>query len=442
MSNPYAVPVSSLPDQNTGKSPWLWVPSLYFGQGLAYFAVTAISVAMYYNLGISAAEVTFFTGLLALPWIIKPFWSPFVEVFGTRRLWAIGMQSVMGILLASLAFAIPTPFFFQLTLAVFLLIAFSSATHDIAADGFYILALKQHQQAAFVGIRSTFFRASKLFVEGGIVILAGTLQKQFDSFVTAWTMIMIGLGIMFLLLSIYHWWVLPKPVSDAPRSRAVSSTAREEFNSAFKTFFQQPYIIVILLFLLTFRLGEAQALAVVKFFILDPSSKGGLGLSMENLGLITGTYGVLALLAGGILGGYVISRGGLKRWLWPMMLAVHVPNLAFVYLAYAMPSSMSLVSAAIVIESFGYGFGFAAYMLFMIMIATGDGSNRYKTAHYAICTGFMAAGMMIPGMASGWMQTQLGYPQFFIWTCICTIPSMIVALFLKIDPSFGKKVDA
>jgi MFS transporter, PAT family, beta-lactamase induction signal transducer AmpG len=418
----------------TTKTPWSWIPTLYFGQGLPYFFVTAVSVVMYKNLGLSNTEIAFFSGWLGLPWVIKPLWSPLVDMFQTKRFWIVGFQSVTAVTLALVAFTIPTTYFFQITLAIFMLMAFSSATHDIAADGFYMLGLKQHEQAAYVGIRSTFFRLAKLAAEGGVVYAAGELSKQTESFTMAWAIIFVALALFFALLATYHFFILPRPAGDFA-VRTQGKVGGSEFWITFKTFFMRKDIFLVLAFLLTFRLGEAQALAVVKFFILDPATKGGLGLTTSQLGLVYGTYGVIALTIGGIIGGYAISRGGLKKLLWPMIFAVHIPNIAFVYLAYEMPTDPIVVTIAIGIEQFGYGFGFAAYLLFMIMVADG----KHKTAHYSICTGFMALGMMLPGMASGWIQTQLGYQHFFIWVCICTLPSIVVALFLKIDPAFGKK---
>ena len=417
------------------RSPWFWIPTLYFGQGIPYVVVMILSVIMYKNLGISNTDIALYTSWLYLPWVIKPLWSPIVDLFRTKRFWIVSLQFVIGTSLAMVALTIPTTHFFQITLAVFWLMAFSSATHDIAADGFYMLALKQHQQAAFVGVRSTFYRIAMISGQGGLVYMAGKLTESTGDVVLAWSIVFWVLAAMFMLLCIYHKFVLPTPASDV--TVAGSGNVFTDFLVTFKSFFARKEIWLILAFLLTFRLGEAQALKLVAPFLLDPAAKGGLGLTTSDVGLVYGTYGVLALTIGGIIGGVTISRGGLKKWIWPMLFAVHIPNLAFVFLAYTQPTSHLIITIAIVIEQLGYGFGFAAYLLFMIMVADG----AHKTAHYAICTGFMALGMMLPGMASGWIQTQLGYPHFFIWVCICTIPSIIVTFFLKIDPAFGKKVE-
>ena len=422
----------------TPKSPWRWIPTLYFGQGIPYVVVMTLSVIMYKNLGLSNTDIALYTSWLYLPWVIKPLWSPVVDMFKTKRYWIVTLQFFIGASLALVALTIPTAHFFQITLAVFWLMAFSSATHDIAADGFYMLALKQHEQAAFVGVRSTFYRIAMIAGQGGLVFLAGEISAQTGNVALAWSIIFFILAGMFIALFVYHRFVLPVPASDQPLLHDGQTDVVAGFVSTFTAFFKRPDIFVILAFLLLFRFGEAQALKLVAPFLLDPSDKGGLALTTSQVGLVYGTIGVLALTLGGLLGGYVISRHGLKRWIWPMLLSVHLPNLAFVFLAYALPTNVYVIGTAIAIEQFGYGFGFAAYLLFMIMVADGV----HKTAHYAICTGFMALGMMLPGMASGWIQTQLGYQHFFIWVCIATLPSLIVTAFVKIDPAFGKKADS
>ena len=421
----------------TKTNPWQWIPTLYFGQGVPYVVVMTLSVIMYKNLGLSNTDIALYTSWLYLPWVIKPLWSPLVELFKTKRIWIVTLQLVIGAALALVALTIPTAHFFQITLAVFWLLAFSSATHDIAADGFYMLALQQHEQAAFVGVRSTFYRIAMIACQGGLVFLAGTLSEQTGNVALAWSIIFFILAGMFLVLFIYHRFVLPVPSSDQPSLQDAEGNLIRGFVSTFTEFFKRKDIFVVLAFLLLFRFGEAQALKLAAPFLLDPGSKGGLGLTTSQVGLVYGTIGVLALTLGGLLGGYVISRHGLKRWIWPMLLSVHLPNLAFVFLAYALPENIFVIGTAIAVEQFGYGFGFAAYLLFMIMVADGI----HKTAHYAICTGFMALGMMLPGMASGWIQEQLGYQHFFIWVCIATLPSLLVTAFVKIDPAFGKKAE-
>ncbi len=417
----------------TPRSLWWWIPSLYFGQGIPYVVVMTLSVVMYKKMGISNTDIALYTSWLYLPWVIKPLWAPFVDMFRTKRFWIVSLQLLIGGALAGVALTIPLPYFFQLTLAVFWLMAFSSATHDIAADGFYMLALKEHEQAAFVGVRSTFYRISMLAGQGGMVFLAGRVEEATGNIALAWTLVFSVLAAMFLSLGVFHKWVLPRPDSDGER-RGVSDPVRE-FMEVFAAFLKKKEIVAILAFLLLYRFGEAQLLKLAAPFLLDSTANGGLALSTQQLGIVYGTIGVLCLTSGGLLGGYVISRHGLKRWLWPMVMSVNVPHLVYVYLSVAMPTSIWQIGAAVAIEQFGYGFGFAAYLLYMIMISRGPN----KTAHYAICTGFMALGMMLPGMLSGWVQTQLGYANFFVWICVSAVPAFVATAMIKVDPGFGKK---
>ena len=412
--------------------PWAWIPTLYFGQGLPYVVVMTLSVILYKNLGVSNAEIALYTSWLYLPWVVKPLWSPVVDLLGTKRAWVVALQFLVGAALALVALTLPVDRFFQLSLAVFWLMAFASATHDIAADGFYLLALAEKDQAAFVGVRSAFYRAAMIAGQGGLVFVAGQLAELTGDIRFAWQVVFGVLAGLFVLLFAWHRTVLPRPAVDGP----VPATGfAAGFVETFASFFARKDILLVLAFLLTFRLGEAQGLKLVTPFLLDPKPAGGLALTTSQVGLVYGTFGVLALTVGGILGGLAISRHGLARWLWPMVLAVHVPNLAFVWLAHAQPGDPALVAAVIALEQFGYGFGFAAYLMYMIGVADGP----HKTAHYAICTGFMALGMMLPGMASGWIQERLGYPDFFVWVCACTLPSIAVTAFLRIDPAFGRR---
>jgi PAT family beta-lactamase induction signal transducer AmpG len=356
-----------------------------------------------------------------------------VDLLGTRRGWVVGLQFLVGAALAGVALTLPLQGFFQMSLAVFWLMAFASATHDIAADGFYMMALKQHQQAAFVGIRSLFYRVSMIAGQGGLVYLAGHLAETTGQVVLAWQVVLGLLGLTFLLLFAWHRAVLPRPAEDRPA--APGAALWPAFVETFTSFFRRRDIALVLAFLLLFRLGEAQLVKLLAPFLLDPRVQGGLGLSTAQLGIAYGTFGVAALTLGGLLGGLTISRFGLKRCLWPMVAAIHTPNLLYVALALWQPDSLALVTAAVAAEQLGYGFGFAAYLMFMIHVADGE----HKTAHYALCTGFMALGMMLPGMASGWLQQQMGYTTFFVWVCVATLPSVAVAAMLKIPPEFGRK---
>jgi PAT family beta-lactamase induction signal transducer AmpG len=412
---------------------WSWIPTLYFTQGLPNVAVATLSVVMYKNLGVSNTDIALYTSWLYLPWVIKPLWSPWVEVLGRKRLWIVATQFLLGAALASVALTVPGPEFFRVTLALFWLVAFNSATHDIAADGFYLLALPEHQRAAFVGVRSVFFRVAMILGQGGLVWQAGRWMAGGATAAQAWTWVFAVLAGFLGLMALYHQVVLPRPAGDVPELRRRALVG--EWLVVFGAFFRKPSIAVAIVFMLLYRFAEAQLVKLVQPFLLDPRAEGGLGLTTDQVGLVYGTTGTIALLAGGLLGGWVISRAGLKRMLWPMACAINVPNLVYVYLAVARPESIELVSAAIAVEQFGYGFGFTAYMLFLMLVAEGE----HKTAHYAIGTGFMALGMMLPGMASGWLQDQLGYVSFFGWVCLATIPSFVVTALIRVPVEFGRK---
>ncbi len=429
METPTNAPASS-------PHPWRWIPSLYFSQGIPYVVAMTLSVIMYKNLKVSNTEIALYTSWLYLPWVIKPLWSPLVDMFRTKRFWIVTLQLVIGVAFALVAFTVPAGKFFQLTLAVFWLMAFSSATHDIAADGFYLLAMPQHQQAAFVGVRSTFYRLAMIAGQGGLVYLAGSLQEKTGDVTRAWTIVFLLLAAVFGAVAVYHLFALPRPAADHTVRHGEGGLAG--FVAVFKGFFTKAHIGPTLAYLLLYRLAEAQALKLVTPFLLDGRDVGGLGLTTQQVGIVYGTAGVIALTVGGILGGIVISRHGLKRMLWPMIMIMHTPNLVFVYLAVTQPESVYLIGGALVVEQFAYGFGFTAYMLYMMMVAEGEN----KTAHYAICTGFMALGMMLPGMAAGWIQDHLGYVNFFAWVCLATIPSFVATAFLKVDPAFGRKQPA
>jgi PAT family beta-lactamase induction signal transducer AmpG len=420
------------------RTPWSWVPSLYLAEGLPYVLVMSVSVVMYKKLGISNTANAWYTSWLYLPWVVKPLWSPVVDLVGTRRGWIWAMQLLVGGGLAGVALTLPMPHFFQWTLAFFWLLAFNSATHDIAADGFYMLATTEAQQSFFVGIRTLFYRFATIAGQGLLVMLAGSLESRFDDPRRVWSVTLGVPAALFVLLGLWHRFVLPRPARDvAGEPRRIPDLARE-FASTFGSFFRKPGIPVLLLFLLVYRLGEAQLVKMAQPFLLDSRAQGGLGLGTTEVGFLYGTVGVLALTCGGLLGGWVVSRHGLKAWLWPMLFAIHAPDAVFIWLAWLKPANLLFVQLGVALEQFGYGFGFTAYLLYMIRIARGE----HQTAHYAICTGFMALGMMVPGMWSGWLQQHLGYLKFFVWVILATVPSFVVAAWLPLEPGFGARAAA
>ena len=419
----------------THRNPWAWVPSLYFAEGLPYVIVITLSVVMYKQLGLGNAEVAYYTGWFYLPWLIKPLWSPFVDLLRTKRWWIVTMQLLMGAGMAGIAFTLPMAGYLQWTLAIFWLMAFSSSTHDIAADGFYMMALDDGQQSLFVGIRSTFYRLATLTGQGAMLIVVDWLVRHYGGDIQqAWVTAFFVVATLFIVVGVYHVLMLPRPKSDTLRDFAARDLLKE-FAHTFITFFQKEGVVPALLFMLLFRFPEAQLAKMSIPFLMDPLTEGGLGLTLEQIGVIQGTLGPIGLTLGGILGGVCISRGGLKRWLWPMVWAISLPDIVYVYLSYVQPDNLVLVSSCLFVEQFGYGFGFTAYMLFLIYYARGT----HETAHYAIATAFMAAGMMLPGMLSGMLQEWMGYKMFFVWIMVCCAVTFIVSAFLKIDKDFGKK---
>ncbi len=416
------------------RNPWSWIPTLYFAEGLPYVVVMTVAVIMYKRFGLSNTEIALYTSWLYLPWVIKPFWSPFVDILKTKRWWIITMQLLIGAGMAGVAFTLPTPFYLQASLAFFWLMAFSSATNDIASDGFYMLALDDSQQSFFVGIRSTFYRLAMITGQGLLVILAGGLEKSTGKVPFAWSITFFILAGLFVAFFVYHKFALPRPASDTGKSATTPGEVAKEFGRTFASFFTKKGIGLAIAFIIIYRLAEAMLVKMASPFLLDGRDVGGLGLNTQQVGLVYGTVGVIALTLGGIIGGIVASRQGLKYWLWPMALAITLPNAAYVFLSMYMPENFIWVNVAVAIEQFGYGFGFTAYMLYLIYFSQGE----HKTAHYSICTGFMALGMMLPGMAAGWIQEQLGYQNFFIFIMIATIPTLLLIPFMKVDKDFGK----
>ena len=417
------------------RNPWAWVPTLYFAEGVPYVAVMTISLIMYKRLGLSNTDITLYTSWLYLPWVIKPLWSPFVDMLKSKRWWIVTMQLLIGAALAGVAFTIPGPWWLQASLCFFWLMAFSSATHDIAADGFYMLGLDQHEQAYFVGIRSTFYRIATIFSSGLLVGLAGALQVLTRNIRYSWSLVFYLMAGLFIALWLYHSWALPKPSEDGEKTQKTVSGILNEFKETLFTFFQKPQVWIGLCFMLFYRMPEGLLAKVSALFLVDVAHKGGLGLSDGEYGLVQGTVGVIGLTLGGILGGICASRDGLKRWLWPMVMAITLPDLVYVYLSYVLPSSLLVINVCVFIEQFGYGFGFSAYMLYLIYYSQGN----HKTSHYALCTAFMALSMMIPGLFAGALQEAVGYQVFFLIVVAACSLTYIVTWFLDIDPEFGKK---
>ncbi|WP_339867184.1 MFS transporter [uncultured Algoriphagus sp.] len=415
------------------KTPWIWIPSLYMTEGIPYIVIIVVSVIMYKKLGVSNSDIGLYTSLLYLPWVIKPIWSPIVDLIGTKRKWFLSMQLVLALVFLGVGLTTAGSNFFFMTLAFFWMGAFASATNDIASDGMYLIALKPEQQSFFVGLRGTFYRIGMITGQGLIVMVAGYLETSLGDNTKAWSFTMIIVAVLMIILTAINYFSTPKVEEESKEK----TTREASFGKVFTTFFTKKNIGISLAFVLLYRLGESQLVKMASPFLLDVKEKGGLALSTSEVGFMYGTIGVIALLLGGILGGIAISRDGLGKWMIPMALSLNLPNLLYIALAYFQPENIFFAGTVVVIEQFGYGFGFAAYMIFLIYLAEG----LFKTSHYALATGFMAMGMMFPGMLSGYIQEWLGYTGFFIWVGIAMIPALAIAASVKYPREFGKKLD-
>ena len=413
--------------KSNSKTPWLWVPTLYFVEGIPYFIVNTISLIMFKDMGMDNGTLALLTSLISIPWVIKPLWSPFVDIFRSKRWWIVTMQFVMLAAIGLVAFSARLSTF-TLTLILFIIAAFASATHDIAADGFYMIALDGKRQSAFVGIRSTFYRIASVFGQGVLVVLAGVLERRMDNIPAAWSITMLVSSAILLLLALYHAFILPRPADDrsAGEVRTAGDVARE-FGGAFASFFTKKGVWLAIAFMLLYRLPEAFSVKMLFPFFKDPVEAGGLGFSTDMYGVVYGTFGVIALLAGGILGGLAASRYGLRKCLWPMAWALALPCAVYLYMSIAQPASLWVVGACVVLDQFGYGFGFSAYMLYMMHFSEGP----LKTSHYAICTAFMALSMMLPGLVAGYLQEALGYTGFFVLVMLCCVATFFVTFFVR-----------
>lgn len=403
------------------------MPSLYLAEGLPNAIVVTVAVVVLKNMGIDNGHVTLYTSLLYLPWVIKPFWAPFVDIFGSKRRWVISMQLALALTLATSAVALQVQWWLIPMLAALWFTAFASATHDIAADGFYLLALEQRQQAYFVGIRSTFYRAAAMIASGGVVWLAGRFLAGGETPSAVWGMVFGAIALFFLIAAIYHYSVLPRPIADntVTAGKTAADIARE-FGQSVTAFFRLPGVWLAVCFILLYRLPEAVLCKMVQPFLLDPVSEGGMGLSVDLVGVANGTYGVAGIVAGGIIGGMVISRYGLRKYLWPMALSLTLPSAFYCWLAANAGCPFWVLCTGIAVEQFGYGFGFTAYMVYMMKFCDG---SPFATSHYAFCTGLMALGLMLPGLMSGWLQQQLGYPAFFATVmALCTATFAVTAI--------------
>ncbi len=440
------------------RNPWAWIPTLYFAQGIPFIFINMVTMVLFTQMGMSETDAALYTGWLYTPWVIKPFWGPIVDIIKTKRWWTVTMQVCIAIGLGAIAFTLPIPdaaeikagmpaSAFSIALCFYVITAFCSATHDIASDGYYMIALNTSQQSMFVGIRSTFYRCANVFGQGGLVMIAGALNNMTGSTAMAWKWTVAICAIFFGVVSLWHAFILPYPATDKAVGGEEKSIGGilKEFGGSFVTFFQKKHVILAMLFMLLYRLPEAQVVKLCQPFLLAPVDKGGLGMTMEEVGLAYGTFAIIGLTIGGIIGGICASNGGLRKWIWPMALATSLNCVAYIVLSnmqpdYATVGGKAIVFTCLVLEQFAYGFGFTAFMLFMMYFAEGP----YKTSHYAICTAFMALGMMLPGMAAGWIKEELlgnSYRAFFLWVLGCNLATWAVTLLVRphINPEYGAK---
>ena len=416
--------------------PYSWVPSLYVAESLPYVAVMVIATTMYKRFGLSNTELAFYTSWLYLPWVIKPLWSPFIAAHKSERWWILAMELLVGGGFAGIALTLPLNFWLQGSLAFFWLLAFASATHDIAADGIYIVGLSTHDQSLYVGIRSTFYRIGTILGQGGLVMLAGFLERQM-TIPAAWSITFLVLAGVMLGLALWQTVSLPHPAPKTETAEQPEETVSllKDFMETLRVFFTKPQIIPALLFMLLFRFPEGQLVKIANPFMLDDVANGGLGLATETVGFVYGTIGIIGLTLGGLLGGWCVSRHGLKKWFWPMVLSISLPDLVYVWFSAGEAPSLLLVNIGVFIEQFGYGFGFTAYMLYLVAFSQGARS----TTVFAICTAFQALGMMLPGMIAGRLSDLFGYYNFFWWVVGCCLVTFAVSALIRIDPSYGKK---
>lgn len=456
MKETIGAPQTSAPKKT---NPWAWIPTLYFAQGIPFIFINMVSMVLFTQLGMSETDAALYTGWLYLPWVIKPFWGPIVDIIRTKRWWTVTMQMCIAIGLGAIAFTLPLPdatqisaglpvSAFAIALFFYVITAFCSATHDIASDGFYMLALDTNQQSVFVGIRSTFYRCASVFGQGGLVMIAGALEATGMGTAPAWKWTVAICAVFFGIVSVYHFFALPKPSSDRSVGGNETKTIGgilKEFGGSFVTFFKKKHVILAMLFMLLYRLPEAQVVKLCQPFLLASREAGGLGMTATQVGFAYGTLAIIGLTVGGIIGGICAANGGLRKWIWPMALATSLNCVAYIFLSNVQPDYATMIGkiqvcSAIILEQFAYGFGFTAFMLFMMYFADGP----FKTSHYAICTAFMALGMMLPGMAAGWIKEDLlgnSYRYFFFWVLACNVATWAVTLLVRryIDPAYGAK---
>ncbi len=408
--------------EQSKRSPSMWVPSLYLAQGLPFFAVMLVAGQMLKSMGLRNDEIAHWTTLIGSAWIFKPLWSPFLELVGSKKTMVVFFELAGGVCLALVAMALHLPFWFAACIAMLTLVAVCSATHDIACDGLYIASLSEKQQAAYAGWSGTFFNAGRFISSGGLLLLAGYLERT-SGVVTAWTTVFFILSGMLISLGLYNSWSLPQAAREVGADHTAGAVART-LVEVIVEYFKKPGIWVMILFIILFRAGEAQVQTIGPLFLREARNLGGLGLTTSEVGAVYGTVGTIAFIIGSVAGGYFTSWLGLRRAILPLILAVNLPNLVFYYLSMALPTDLGIIGAALSVEMFGYGFGFVGLILYMMQVVA---PGKFQTAHYALSTGIMQLGFALFKFYSGDIQTALGYQHFFLWVLICAAPVAILS---------------
>ena len=409
------------------KNAWAFIPSLYFAEGLPYVIINVLAVAVYSSMGVPNDKIALWTSWLYLPWVLKMFWGPLVDSKSTKRSWILKMQILLAAIFLLIALSFSLPNYFIYSIAGFFAGAFISATHDIAIDGYYMLALTEKEQSFFVGIRTLFYRLAMIYGSGIIAIFAGIVKERTGNILLSWQVSFLTAAVLFLLFFLWHIFSLPRPEQDKPVKSAALPFG--DFKESFKTYFTQKNIIAILAFILLYRLGEASLEKITTPFLIKPITEGALGISLKDFGFIKGTLAMIAIIIGNISGGLLLAKYGFKKCIWPFALALTLPNFVYLYMAYFMPS-LPVIAVLLCLEQFGYGLGFMAFTVFIMQICSG----KYKTSHYAISTGIMALGMMVPGMLSGKLQMALGYKDFYWLVILLSIPGLLTIPYILKTP--------
>ena len=436
--------------EKTSKSPITWVPSVYFAMGLPFVVLNIVSVLMFKGMGIRDGQITFWTSLIMMPWTLKFLWSPFLEMYKTKKFFVVLTQLVTGLGFLLVGLVLHLPWFFSLCIFLMAIIAFSGATHDIATDGVYMAELSKEEQASWIGWQGAFYNIAKIVASGGLVWVAGRLIKHFggvegatkevmhSAATNAWMIVMIAIGALMILLGLYHIKQLPSGKGTAVKTESAKETF-DRLVEVLKNFFTKKHIVYYIFFIILYRFGEGFVMKIVPLFLKAARSAGGLGLNEEQIGLYYGTFGAAAFVLGSVLAGYYISHFGLKKTLFSLCCVFNLPFVAYTLLSFYQPENGLLIGGAITLEYFGYGFGFVGLTLFMMQqVAPG----KHQMAHYAFASGIMNLGVMLPGSISGFISDALGYKYFFVFTLVATIPAFLITYFVPFTYSDPVKTES